>query len=222
MKWADMSKQLRRAWAKIWLFAPLGFLAAGVALSGIAAFREGAGLAGVIGVGLALVVAYWLGRRSRGDQTAVAVAQAVAEARAEATAEATAAAQSQAMSNVQLVFGPEGVRALQDAERGAVYDWDEATEISQSVRSHHQGLVEQNPGLRELAAGARGAPQDQPEAARQGAAKPWAGASGDAGEPSKRSRVGATVADNRERPNNRVRSTTADHVRNMEDLPVPP
>lgn len=100
-----MTKRERRAWVTVLLVGPLGFIAVGIALSGVAAGGDGEPLPAVVGVAAALLLAFWLGRRSRNDNTAVAVAQAVSIAVADARAEATAAALAQAHQQVAVVVG---------------------------------------------------------------------------------------------------------------------
>lgn len=107
MKWRDMTKKERRAWVSVLLVGPLGFMAVGVALSGVAARSDGEPIPAVVGVAAALLLAFWLGRRSKRDNVAVAVAQAVAVAVADARAEATAAALAQAHQQVAVLVGHE-------------------------------------------------------------------------------------------------------------------
>lgn len=105
VKWRDMTKRERRAWVTVLLVGPLGFIAVGVALSGVAAGGDGEPVPAGVGVAAALLLAFWLGRRSRKDNTAVAVAQAVSIAVADARAEATAAALAQAHQQVAVLVG---------------------------------------------------------------------------------------------------------------------
>lgn len=96
-----MDKRSRRALARIWVFAPLGFMALGLAAAAVSSLNDGQWLAGVIGAGAALALAFYLGRKSVRDGTAVAVAAAVADARAEAIADARA----QAVAQVAVING---------------------------------------------------------------------------------------------------------------------
>lgn len=104
-----MTKRERRAWVTVLLVGPLGFIAVGVALSGVAAGGDGEPVPAVVGVAAALLLVFWLGRRSKADNTAVAVAQAVAAAVSIAQAEATAAALAQAHQQVAVIVGAEKV-----------------------------------------------------------------------------------------------------------------
>lgn len=109
------SKRERRAWFSVWVFAPLGFLAAGLALTAVSSFADGQYVPALIAAGAALLLAYWLGRKSRADNTAVAVAAAVADATATAAADARAAA----VSNVAVVLG----RDPSQVDPGAEFAW---------------------------------------------------------------------------------------------------
>lgn len=95
---------MRSVWQRTAVYVPLAFLAIGLGLS---AFNvpDGPPLAVVFGVGAAVLIAYWLGRRSKVENTAVAVAQAVSVAVAEATANARAEATAQALSQVAVYVG---------------------------------------------------------------------------------------------------------------------
>lgn len=123
---------------RIFIYAPLGFLAVGLALSGVAAGGDGAPGAAVVGVGLALLAAYWLGRRSKVENTAFAVAAAVSVARAEATAAAVA----QAHQQVAVLVGSDATNRIAG---GDVYAGIE-TPASRILRAEsvdvHRGGVE--------------------------------------------------------------------------------
>lgn len=119
VKWRDMSKAERRTWVSVLVVGPLGFMAVGVALSGAAAGQDGEPLPAVVGVAAALLLAFWLGRRSKADNTAVAVAQAVSAAVSVARATAASEARAQALNQVAVVIGPERAHELLDGAHGA-------------------------------------------------------------------------------------------------------
>lgn len=97
---------------RIWIYAPLGFIAVGLVATGFAAARDSEGLPTVIALGVGLGIVYWLGRRSRIDNTAVAVAEAVSVAVSVARSEAAAAAHAQALNQVAVIVGPERAHQL--------------------------------------------------------------------------------------------------------------
>lgn len=103
---------MRSVWQRTAVYVPLAFLAIGLGLS---AFNvpDGPPLAVVFGVGAAVLIAYWLGRRSKVENTAVAVAQAVSVAVAEATANARAEATAQALNQVAVIVGDHQARTVE-------------------------------------------------------------------------------------------------------------
>lgn len=138
-KWRSMSKRERRAWLSVLLVGPLGFMAVGVAFSGIAAGSEGQAPAAVVGVALALLLAFWLGRRSKGDNTAVAVAQAVSLAVADARADATAAALAQAHQQVAVMIGDRHGAFDADGQMVGLHDSAHQLAYSDAITSIRDG-----------------------------------------------------------------------------------
>lgn len=163
---------MRQFWQRTLVYLPLAFVAVGLALTFWSA-PEGTPAAGVVGVGLALLIAYWLGRRSKVENTAVAVAQAVSVAVAEASAQAAAEARAQALNQVAVIIGQDQPQMVTQGESYGVFETDSqmigldthSTRIPSIPEAKAPAEVQSSPVARILAgypfAGAERVPEPQ-------------------------------------------------------------
>lgn len=206
---------MRAVWQRTVIYAPLAFFAVGLALTAFNAPDSGP-LGALLGIGAALGLAYWLGRRSRAEATAVAVAQAVSVAVADARAEAASQAHSQALSNVQLVLGDAALERLAHHEEYALdhgHDWTGQIDSRRTDSLPRPGLMENKSAQIGEGEGRRrgtsrsGVTHDPAPYAADGQGTQTDALRHAPERPADRPHSGATVAGKQGQPGHRVRST---------------
>lgn len=218
---------MRAVWQRTAVYVPLAFLAVGLGMTFWTSPEGSTPAAGVLGVAVGFLIAYWLGRRSKAEASAVAVANAVATAVADARADAASEAHSQALANVQLVLGDHAMERLSSQGHSAIagqqvrhLDASAFEHLAQQETAstheplHRPGLQYDNPAMlpssdeegardERSAAYASPAPRDLPRT--NAVAQPQT----EDAEPTK---IGTWLSDseaNRVRPSRRARSATA-------------